>query len=279
MIAMNKNKSIEKSHLARSESVRDLVQCSDKSIVASSLYSTKLPKTIVHFWHNLDQIPSDVRKCIETWDRTKEQGFERELFDKRRARDYIRCRLGLRYKKAYDMCYHPAMQSDYFRLCYILLEGGCYIDADDMYDGSQIQHLFSDRRLKIQPLCYDKAMHMMIPPAIFTKPGANNINWIFYFNNNPLIAGKGHPLIRRALAQATRNLEKDIDNDLPEIQSTTGPGNLTKTIIDVVNKRKEICDSLLVLRDWENIARNKWNLSYRNDARNWRLSNCRAYKE
>ena len=171
------------------------------------------------------------------------------------------------------------MQSDYFRLCYILVEGGCYIDADDVYDGSQIQHLFSDGRLKIQPLCYDTETNMMVPPSLFTKPGANAASWIFYFNNNPLIAGSGHPLIERTLAQATLSLEKDVTNGLPEIQSTTGPGNLTKSIFDAVTESDEIEQTLLVLCDWENIARNRWELSYRNDPRNWRLSNCRGYRE
>ncbi|MDH4163417.1 MAG: glycosyltransferase, partial [Nitrospirota bacterium] len=214
-----------------------------------------------------------------TWRRTEEQGVERLLFDKHQARDFICRRLSPRHKRAYDKCYHPAMQSDYFRLCYILVEGGCYIDADDVYDGSQIQHLFCDSRLKIQPLCYDMATNMMVPPSLFAKPGANAPSWIFYFNNNPLIACSGHPLIERALDQATRSLEKDVTNGLPEIQSTTGPGNLTKSIYDAATESDEIEQSLLVLCEWENIAKSRWQLSYRNDPRNWRLSNCRGYRE
>ena len=276
---MNAGNPTEENHRARSSFVRGLVQRSSGLAVASSVFARKLPKRIVQFWDDLDRLPGDVGECIETWRKTEEQGVERLLFDKRHARDFIRRKLGPRHKRAYDKCYHPAMQSDYFRLCYILMEGGCYIDADDMYDGSQIQHLFSDGRLKIQPLCYDTATNMMVPPSLFTKPGANAASWIFYFNNNPLIAGSGHPLIDRALAEATLSLEKDVTNGLPEIQSTTGPGNLTKSIFDAVTGSGEIEQTLLVLCDWENIARNRWELSYRNDPRNWRLSNCRGYRE
>ncbi len=204
----------------------------------------------------------------------------RILFDKHRARDFIRRRLSPRHIRAYDKCYHPAMQSDYFRLCYILVEGGCYIDADDVYDGAQIQHLFSDGRLKLQPLCYDMVTNTMVPPSLFTKPGANAASWIFYFNNNPLIASNGHPMIERALAQATLSLEKDVTNGFPEIQSTTGPGNLTKSIFDAATESGESEHAaLLVLCDWEHIAKSKWELSYRNDPRNWRLSNCRGYRK
>jgi len=122
------------------------------------------------------------------------------------------------------------------------------------------------------------ATNMMVPPSLFTKRGANEASWIFYFNNNPLIAGSGHPLIDRALAQATLSLEKNVKKGLPEIQSTTGPGNLTKSIFDAVTERDDFNNTLLVLHDWESIAKNRWDLSYRNDARNWRLSNCRDYK-
>jgi hypothetical protein len=86
-------------------------------------------------------------------------------------------------------------------------------------------------------------------------------------------------VIEHALTQATLSLERKLTNCLPEIQSTTGPGNLTKSIYDAATENLEIEETLLVLSNWEDTARSKWELSYRNDARNWRLSNCRAYKE
>jgi mannosyltransferase OCH1-like enzyme len=276
---MNANNPTEESHRDRSSFIRGLVQRSSSVDISSSVLAQNIPKRIVQFWHDLDRLPGDVGECIETWRKTEEQGFEIILFDNHQAREFILRRLGLRYQKAYDRCYHPAMQSDYFRLCYIFVEGGCYIDTDDIYDGAQIQFLFNDGRLKIQPLCYDMETNMMVPPSRFTMPGANAASWIFYFNNNPLIAGSGHPLIDRALSQATQSLEKDVTNSLPEIQSTTGPGNLTKSIFDAATESRKIEQTLLVLSDWENIAKNIWHLSYRNDARNWRLSNCRSYQK
>jgi hypothetical protein len=275
---MNIDDQTEAGDRARSSFVRGLVQQSSSSTVASSLRSRTLPKRIVQFWDDLDRLPEDVGECIETWRKIEDQGFERLLFDKHQAGEFIRTRLGPRHKHAYDKCYHPAMQSDYFRLCYIFVEGGCYIDTDDLYEGAQIQHLFSDGRLKVQPLCYDMATNMMVSPAVFTKPGVNAESWIFYFNNNPLIACSGHPLISRALIQSTLSLEKDVTNGLPEIQSTTGPGNLTKSIFEAVTESSEIEQTLLILSNWQNIVKNKWELSYRNDSRNWRLSNCSAYK-
>jgi mannosyltransferase OCH1-like enzyme len=226
----------------------------------------------------LDQLPGDVRECIESWKKLREQGFEVLLFDNNRASDFVARRLGPRYESAYVKCYHPAMRSDYFRLCYILMEGGCYLDADDVYHGSAIEHLFNDGRLRIQPLCYDISTNQMVPPSVFTELGANASTWIFYFNNNPLIAVNGHPIVKRALAKATEALERPTAGELPEIQSTTGPGNLTKSIFDLATEQGEIERALLILCDWEDIAINKWSLSYRHDARNWRLSNQREYQ-
>lgn len=273
----SRNNQTGENHQARSNFIRGLVQRSDVPLAASSIFIQAIPKRIVQFWDDLEQLPEDVHACIETWRKIEEQGFERLLFDKRQARDFIYQNLGLRHKRAFDKCYHPAMQSDYFRLCYVFVKGGCYIDADDVYKGAPIQYLFNDGRLKIQPLCYDTATHMMVPPEIFTKSGANEASWIFYFNNNPLISRSGHPLIEDALEKATSSLEKDVIAGLPEIQSTTGPGNLTKSIFDAANKKNEVEQDLLVLCNWEDVAISKWELSYRNDARNWRLSNCRSY--
>jgi hypothetical protein len=92
-----------------------------------------------------------------------------------------------------------------------------------------------------------------------------------------LLAGPGHPILERALAKATGALERATGGELPEIQSTTGPGNLTETIFELAQERAETPSALLVLHDWEDVATSRWPLSYRRDARNWRLSNRREY--
>ena len=241
-------------------------------------FSTEPRRTIVQFWDDPNRLPGDVEECIESWRTLEQHGFEVLLFDDDGASDFIARKLGPRYEDAYGRCYHPAMRSDYFRLCYVLVEGGCYLDADDVHRGPHIEHLFRDGRLKIQPLCFDCSTNQMVPPSVFTEPGANAPTWIFYFNNNPLLAAHGHPIVERALANATEALERATEGELPEIQSTTGPGNLTRSIFDFANEHSETGRALLVLRDWEDVATSKWPLSYRRDARNWRLSNQREYQ-
>src|SRR3984957_7048388 len=160
-------------------------------------------------------------------DRLGIERLEHRLFDERTAGAFISSSLSARHKRAFERCYHPAMQADYFRLCYVLAEGGFYVDADDVCIGTDIGWLAEDGRLKLQPLCYDLATRGMVKPAVFLRADAYDPSWIFYFNNNPLIASPGHPVIEHALSQATRLLELAGKDDLPEIQTATGPGNLS----------------------------------------------------
>jgi len=216
---------------------------------------------------------------MESWQMLRSAGFALACFDELSARRFVADKLESRHLNAFDACYHPAMRSDYFRLSYIGLYGGCYVDADDVYSGNSVGGLFDDGRLKLQPLCYDILSGAMVPPEAFTKPHTDSQNWIFYFNNNPLIGPPGHPIILRALERSTNLLNAIAAGELPDIQSTTGPGNLTASLV----AQALICHetntnlALTVLLDWERFATTVWPLSYRVDARNWRLSNRKHF--
>jgi mannosyltransferase OCH1-like enzyme len=231
----------------------------------------------VQFWHDLRELPEDVKECIASWTRWTTSGLTHCLFDERSARAFIGGSLDARHERAFDRCYHPAMQADYFRLCYLLVQGGFYVDADDACVGTHISWLFDDGRLKVQPLCYDIASGAMVNPAKFLRIDAYEPSWIFYFNNNPLIASRGHPIIERALRHATELLELSGEGVLPEIQATTGPGNLSRSICELGSVSAGMDCDLVVLRDWDSFAVSKWPLSYRSDARNWRLSNRQRF--
>jgi hypothetical protein len=216
---------------------------------------------------------------MESWKKLERSGFELQVFDESSAREFIRIHLGSRYEKAFDKCYHPSMKSDYFRYSYIFVEGGFYVDADDVYHGTTIDHLFTDGRLKLQPFCYNIATAQMVPPSVFVNPEANQLSWIFYFNTTPLIAVRNHPIVERALLNATKSLEQETKGELPEVQAATGPGNLTRSVFEVVANESCPEEALLVVHDWEKTSTSKWPLSYRSDKRNWRLSNQQSYSD
>ena len=268
---------LESEARVRSDFVRELVQSSVDSPVLLSEYLSPPPKIIVQFWDDLTKLPSDVRECMESWKQLEPFGFEVQVFDERAARQFIKEHLGSRHEVAFEKCYHPSMKSDYFRYSYIFSKGGFYIDADDVYLGGSVDQLFADGRLKLQPFCYDIATSQMISPSNFLNERRDLLSYIFYFNTTPMIAGRNHPVVARALQNCTKALEEEFVNGLPEVQATTGPGNLTKSVCEVIQESGSQ-DSLLVVPDWEKLSTSKWPLSYRDDERNWRLSNQRAYR-
>ncbi|TXH36960.1 MAG: hypothetical protein E6Q98_08580 [Rhodospirillaceae bacterium] len=266
-------------HRERSEFIRRLVQQPSVQYPVTANSVQSIPKMIVQFWHDLRQLPHDIAECVASWARWEKSGFVHRLFDAPTAKAFIAGSLGARYESAFDRCYHPAMQADYFRLCYLLKEGGFYVDADDVCVGTDISWLFEDRRLKLQPLCYDIDSGGMVPPSMFLSADAYEPNWIFYFNNNPIITCRRHPVIKYALSQATSAIELAGVDELPEIQTTTGPGNLSKSIFDLgATSVSDINHRLLVLRNWDALAVSRWPLSHREDARNWRLSNQKRFE-
>jgi hypothetical protein len=265
-------------HRQRSEFIRGLIQRSVGRLPVNARYTQRTPRTIVQFWHDLQQLPGDVAECIASWTRWTIDGFAHRLFDEGTAKAFIGTWLDARHRHAFERCYHPAMQADYFRLCYLLVEGGFYVDADDVCIGTDVDWLFDDGRLKVQPLCYDVASGSMVAPPLFLRSDAYSPHWIFYFNNNPLIADRGHPIIEHALRHATDLLEQTNDDVLPEIQTTTGPGNLSRSIFEFGSTCETLESDLVVLRNWNSLAVSRWPLSHRSDARNWRLSNQQRFR-
>ena len=167
---------LTKNERARSNFVRDLVQGYNEPDQIRKVYLDKIPKHIVQFWDDPNRLPQDVKECMESWRKLEQSGFELQVFDENSAREFIKTHLGSRFENAFDKCYHPSMKSDYFRYSYIFVKGEFYIDADDVYHGTSIDHLFADGRLKLQPFCYDIETAQMVSQSDFVIPGANKLS-------------------------------------------------------------------------------------------------------
>lgn len=255
----------------RSWHVRNLVQ--RRAPTNSRPHVPQIPRVIVQFWDDPFRLPSDVRECLDSWRPLSSSGFKRLVFDDDRASQFISRVFGRSFVAAFDRCHHPAMRCDYFRLCFLLAHGGFYVDADEYYLGTSYEELFLDNMLKAQPLCYDLATNSMVQPEVFLYEPAFSPDWIFYINNNPLVAPPFHPVIRLALARSTRILLNESGH--PDIQSTTGPGNLTACLVrhSLACQHAGKDEDFSLLENWEETSVSRWPLSYRNDARNWRLWN------
>ncbi|MGC4076419.1 MAG: glycosyltransferase [Rubrivivax sp.] len=262
-------------HLQRSDFIRRLIQAPPPSIDPDN-DGLSVPRLIVQYWHDLQALPADVQECMDSWSRWGSNGFEYLVFDARSAARFIEQSLGSDHLRAFMRCYHPAMQADYFRLCYLFINGGMYVDADDVCIAKDISELFVGSGVKVQPLCYDIASDSMVQSEVFLQAGTNREGLIFYVNNNPLIACEGDPIVSRALERATLRLNDAAEDELPEIQSTTGPGNLSRIIFEL-GARYPDEHRVTVLRNWDSIGTSKWPLGYRTDGRNWRLSNGKRF--
>ena len=124
---------LENDHRDRSNFVRELVQRPNEPARLPAEQLAPPPRRIVQFWDDLGRLPADVGECMGSWKKLERFGFELDVFDESSAREFIRIHLGSRYENAFDKCYHPSMKSDYFRYSYIFVEGGFYVDADDVY--------------------------------------------------------------------------------------------------------------------------------------------------
>lgn len=239
--------------------------------------TAQIPRTLVQFWHDPNDVPPDVWNCMRSWNALRDEGVAFRMFGDVSAAAFIAERYGPREVAAFARCRHPAMRSDYLRMCFVFAEGGLYVDADDVLLGGGWENVFRDGTLKVQPLCYDVTAGGMVSAAELRRTDLATDGRIFYVNNNPIAAPAGHPVLRRALARATDRLLGD--DPAPEIQSTTGPGNLTAVLAAHERESWDGEDSKApdfeLLFDWERIAEPRWELAYRNDSRNWRHMNGR----
>jgi len=244
-----------------------------KSNGSDEAHQGSVPKVIVQFWHDKDAIPEDVQECLESWQCLRKDGFERIVFDDEKARKFISDALGARHVSAFDACYHPCMRCDYFRLCYIFCEGGFYCDADEVYQGTDLNGLFSDDFLKLQPLCIDTRSGMLIKANVFMTGQEPSPDWIFYIASAPIIGPAKHPIVQLALERTTRLILAD-PKKRHDIHWTTGPGNMTASVVKYgVTHGIETPTDFRILPNWESISVSPWRLSYRNDWRNWRFAN------
>ncbi len=91
-----------------------------------------IPPRIAQFWNTSDP-PAEILRIMRRWQDVP--GFAYRRFDARSAAAFIGHHLGPDWTRAFGMARTPTEQSDYFRLCYLLTEGGVYADADDLLHG------------------------------------------------------------------------------------------------------------------------------------------------
>jgi tetratricopeptide (TPR) repeat protein/2-polyprenyl-3-methyl-5-hydroxy-6-metoxy-1,4-benzoquinol methylase len=161
---------------------------------------------IVQFWHGV--VPEDVRPLIAGWQQ-RNPGLRHELFDEGRARSFLAANFGEETAQLFDHCHHAAMKSDFFRLGYLLLHGGVYVDADEVCQRSILPVVEALDRTEC---------------VVYMRGG------LMPYLNNSFIAARPRA---RVIATAFRDVAKALraaraQGLRPNIWEATGPGALTR---------------------------------------------------
>jgi hypothetical protein len=191
------------------------------AVTTKSNQSPTRPKTILQFWDR--EPPEEIAALIAEW-RQSNPTWAFRLFEDSSAREFLRANFGGDVAESYDSCHHPAMKSDMFRIAYLLIHGGVYIDADEKC---------------LQPA---DAFFKGWESAAFAAVVSPIVP--FYIRNGFISAAAGHDILSiawdlmlRTIAQSRRERRK-ID-----IWLTTGPGILTRAVAKYVQTTGEVATS------------------------------------
>jgi len=217
----------------------------------------KIPRRILQFWDQ-QSIPADVRNCMATWQAIPD--FDHVIFDEPQAREFIKAEYDARHLEAFDLCNHPAMKSDLFRLAYLYRHGGVYIDADDAYQGSNINQLFGEDGLfRLRSVSFKRSP---------TEPPAS------IYNNNPIFCVANDEIIRKALERATTIMLSLGKREFYNMLVITGPLNLSIAVyaaaLDCVASGEDFRFCPII--GWDDVAKKTGNMEYQKTARNWRTA-------
>ncbi|MES2019757.1 MAG: tetratricopeptide repeat protein [Pseudomonadota bacterium] len=168
-----------------------------------------IPPVIVQFWDS-ETAPTDVAAAIATW-REQNRGFEHRLFNEATARAFIERTHGARAVVAFDRCHNSAMKADFFRVAYLVAEGGLYIEADDA--------------------CLRPLVELLgaIGGADFAASFSGDV--APYVHNCFVAAAPGAPILKLALADMIDRIDRaHVQGIKADIWHTTGPGLITRSV-------------------------------------------------
>jgi mannosyltransferase OCH1-like enzyme len=183
-----------------------------------------IPKRIVQFWHS-PELPPDLFALMQSW-RTSHPDHKYILFDDKKAQNFIAEHFPAAILRAYYRARHPAQRADLFRLAYLCIRGGFYVDADD-------------RSLAPVSTIVPEWAHFVAYQEDYAT-----------IANNFLGVTPAHPVIRRALELAVLALNRG-DNDT--LWLSTGPGLLSRAFAQVfaeTHDRAAFLHENIVLESW-----------------------------
>jgi mannosyltransferase OCH1-like enzyme len=192
------------------------------------------------------------------------------------ARAFIETHFPEEFATAYGKCWHPAMQADFFRLCYLYRNGGAYIDADDVPTGRLPEFdLAGDQFLALRPLIHstESGEKVALATSAYLERPESYPNVEVYFNNSPIMCTPRNQVLYLALIRA-KSLLLSGRAEAIGIHDSTGPTTLSLSVVlhllNCGTSGRRPVDILSI--DWDFYARvgTEAELAYKRDGRDWR---------
>lgn len=149
-------------------------------------HSEGIPHQVFQYWN--DAPDEQVTRLLEqTREHCEGDGIRWRLFNEQSAAAFLKDNLGDRYEAAFYKCVHQAQRSDFFRYCYLLKDGGMWLDADLTLIASPKELMSYDRPVFFQRL---------------KKPQRQLTNWF-------MSAPPGNRIIAEIVKNSLANIEND----------------------------------------------------------------------
>lgn len=173
---------------------------------SQSILPPNIPKRISQYWHS-ETLPDDVARSIEKV-KNNNPGFELVLTHDESARAFLHTHFGQDMVALFDVCFHPAMRSDLWRMCDMYVHGGIYVDVDISMH-APLAHITGHASYE----CF--LMYAVGTP------------WCI--ENGLIISRKKHPVIEAIIHALCESLTryKNNPNSFENIWVNTGPGITT----------------------------------------------------
>ncbi|MBB2177535.1 glycosyltransferase family 32 protein [Gluconacetobacter johannae] len=249
----------------------ELVKNSAKKI--NLFLGSSINYDVIQYWDD-ENIPPDVEIFMNSWKNIYGHNYKR--YNMETAKNFIEENFVSEFLEAFLKCYHPAMRSDFFRLCYLYINGGIYIDADELpIKDLPIFNLENNNVIMLHPFMTGW-VDGLFQPIFFENFVENHKKFPkseVYFNNAPIISSKRNNIILLSIMRA-KNLILSGAAKKIGIHDSTGPSNLSSSVVMSFLKSGASGEQAhnVIGIDWNAYARtgSEEELSYKRDRRNWR---------
>jgi hypothetical protein len=211
-----------------------------------------IPQHLLQFWDQ-DTPPAEVQAAIDTWSDFN-PNVEHRIFSDKTARDFLMKNYEIEIVELFDFCHHPAMRSDFFRIAYLALEGGIYVDADEICVGSIIDFLKE----------YPSSELYLI-----ASNGAD-----LYLYNGFIACTRENKFVMLTFDQIVRSLRSAKASGFrASIWDITGPGQISRAVADIVLANPGASESISIIAetDYQEISKTVWMEYKGTTAGNWRV--------